>query len=107
MNRALTPPFGEVATSNCFNEATVVKTINISDQERMSLKPVSIKLNTKKRKAKGKRRARKKQKKDRSVRKKNVGEKKEKLLLKNIRLLSRENITLPSCCKTHFLPFQC
>ena len=70
MNRALTPPFGEVATSNCFNEATVVKTINISDQERMSLKPVSIKLNTKKRKAKGKRRARKKQKKDRSVRKK-------------------------------------
>ena len=107
MNRALTPPFGKVATSNCFNEATVVKTMNISAQERMSLKPVSIKLNTKKRKAKGKRRVRKKQRKDRSVRKKNVGEKKEKLLLKNIRLLSREKITLPSCCKTHFLPFQC
>ena len=54
MNRALTPPFGKVATSNCFNEATVVKTINISDQERMSSKPVSIKLNTKKKKGKGK-----------------------------------------------------
>ena len=66
MNRALTPPVGKVATSNCINKATVVKTINISDQERMSLKPVSIKLKIKKRKAKGKKRARKKQKKDRN-----------------------------------------
>ena len=54
MNRALTPLYGKVATSNCFNKATVVH-----------------------------------------VRKKNVGEKKEKLLLKNIRLRSREKITLP------------
>ena len=66
MNWALTPPLGKVATSNCFYKATVVKTINISDQERMSLKPVSIKLNIKKRKAKGKKSARKKLKKDRN-----------------------------------------
>ena len=48
MNRALTPLFGKVATSNCFYKATVVKTINISDQERMSLKPVGIKTNKRK-----------------------------------------------------------
>ena len=54
MNWALTPPLGKVATSNCFYKATVVKTINISDQERMSLKPVNIKLNIKKKKGKGK-----------------------------------------------------
>ena len=59
MNWALTPPFGKVATSNCFNKATVFKTINISDQERMNLKPVSIKLNTIKKKGKGKKESKK------------------------------------------------
>ena len=45
INRTLTRLFDRVANSKCFNKATVVKTINISDQERMSLEPVSFKLN--------------------------------------------------------------
>lgn len=58
----------------------------------MSLEPVSIKLNIKKKKCKGKKESETETKKTEidHARKKKCGWKKEKLLLKNIRLRSRE-----------------